>query len=167
MLPREIVSGGQTGADRAGLDWAIGRGIPHGGWCPEGRLAEDGPIPGRYQLRETPGGEYALRTEWNVRDSDATVIFSLDLALTGGSALTWELAGQNRKLRLHLARANYSDVDEAGGHLREFVDANFVEVLNVAGSRNSTEPGIGEFVRGVLDAAFPAGGRSAAGAICR
>jgi hypothetical protein len=53
-MPMKIVSGGQTGVDRAALDWAIQRGIPHGGWCPRGRRAEDGRIPERYRLRETP-----------------------------------------------------------------------------------------------------------------
>ncbi len=63
----KIVSGGQTGADRAALDFAIAHGIPQGGWCPKGRKAEDGPIPDRYQLKETPSDNYAQRTEWNVR----------------------------------------------------------------------------------------------------
>ena len=155
MLPQKIVSGGQTGADRAGLDWAIARDIPHGGWCPAGRLAEDGPIPERYRLEETPTESYALRTEWNVRDSDATVIFSLGPNLTGGSDLTRELAKQRGKLWLHLSKARSADVEEAAARLRDFVDGNFVEILNVAGPRSSTEPGIGDFTRAVLDAAFP------------
>ncbi|MGI8605082.1 MAG: YpsA SLOG family protein [Verrucomicrobiales bacterium] len=68
MKPIRIISGGQTGADRAALDWAIANGVPHGGWCPKGRLAEDGPIPDRYQLTETPTANYLQRNEWNVRD---------------------------------------------------------------------------------------------------
>ena len=75
ILPERIVSGGQTGADRAALDWAIERGIPHGGWCPRGRRAEDGRIDRRYALRETPAHDYQQRTRWNVRDSDGTLIF--------------------------------------------------------------------------------------------
>ena len=73
----KIISGGQTGADCAALDFAIEHGIPHGGWCPGGRLAEDGPIDARYQLKETPSANYTQRTEWNVRDSDGTVVFSI------------------------------------------------------------------------------------------
>ena len=73
----KFVSGGQTGADRAALDWAIEHKFEHGGWCPLGRLAEDGPIDPKYELTETPTAEYAQRTEWNVRDSDGTVIFSI------------------------------------------------------------------------------------------
>ncbi len=73
----KIISGGQTGADRAALDWAIRNGIPHGGWCPKGRKAEDGPIEAKYQLQETPSSKYLQRTDWNARDSDGTVIFSV------------------------------------------------------------------------------------------
>ena len=80
-----IISGGQTGADRAALDWAIEHGIPHGGWCPLGRKAEDGRIDGRYQLNETPSSSYVLRTERNVRDSDGTVVLSISAVLTGGA----------------------------------------------------------------------------------
>ena len=102
---QKIISGGQTGADRAALDFAIARGIPHGGWCPRGRLAEDGTIPALYQLSETPGPDHAQRTEWNVRDSDGTVIFSIAPALTGGSRETAELARQHQKPCLHLVRS--------------------------------------------------------------
>ena len=83
-----IYSGGQTGADIAGLNFAIERGIPHGGWCPRGRKAEDGVIPPRFRLRETPSAGYSQRTEWNVRDSDATVIFTIADRLNGGSLKT-------------------------------------------------------------------------------
>lgn len=150
--PEKIISGGQTGADRAALDWAIARGLPHGGWCPAGRLAEDGPIPERYRLRETPDADYAQRTEWNVRDADATVIFSLASELTGGSAQTLEFAQQQGKPVLHLSRALHGP--DAAELLRQFVTHHQVRVLNVAGPRASHEPEIGQFVRNVLDAAF-------------
>ena len=94
-LAEKIVSGGQTGADRAALDWSIKNGIPHGGWCPKGRKAEDGPIDGKYQLKETPSSNYPQRTEWNVRDSDGTVVFSVKAVLTGGSKRTVDLARQH------------------------------------------------------------------------
>lgn len=93
----KIVSGGQTGADRAGLDWAIKHGIPYGGWCCKGRRSEDGSIPSQYQLQETPSTNYLQRTEWNVRDSDGTVIFSLAERLSGGSLKTLEFAIKHRK----------------------------------------------------------------------
>ena len=82
-----IVSGGQTGADRAALDWAIGHGLPHGGWCPKGRLAEDGTIDGRYALQEARTTDYLDRTRQNVIDSDATLILNLG-ELNGGSQAT-------------------------------------------------------------------------------
>ena len=81
----KIISGGQTGVDRAALDVAIAMGIPHGGWCPKGRRAEDGTIPARYHLAETRSAAYRQRTEWNVRDSEGTVIFTISPVLIGGS----------------------------------------------------------------------------------
>ncbi len=150
---RKIVSGGQTGADRAALDWArTTRGvIEHGGWCPLGRLAEDGRINDCYLLQETPSDGYAQRTEWNVRDSDATVVFSLAAILTGGSALTVDIAKKWKRPCLHLSRAKSTNpADEIG----RFVDEYFVEALNVAGPRASGEPNIAEFVIEVLDEAF-------------
>jgi hypothetical protein len=101
----EIISGGQTGADRAALDWAIKHGIPHGGWCPKGRRSEDGPIDAKYQLQETPSNNYAQRTEWNVKDSDGTVIFSVRKRLSGNSSETLEFAIKHRKPYLHTSSA--------------------------------------------------------------
>jgi hypothetical protein len=88
----KIVSDGQTGADRAALDWALSHRLPCGGWCPKGRKAEDGPIDSKYPLKESPSASYLQRTEWNVRDSDATVLFSLAAELKGGSKKTVEFA---------------------------------------------------------------------------
>ena len=98
------MSGGQTGADRAALDFAIAHAIPHGGWCPQGRRAEDGPIPGQYQLAETFIGDYLQRTEWNVRDTDGTVIFTVAAMLTGGSERTAEFAARHAKPFIHLSQ---------------------------------------------------------------
>ena len=83
----KIVSGGQTGVDRAALDCALQRGIDCGGWCPEGRLAEDGRIPPAYPVTELPGGGYPERTRKNVQDSDGTVIIYLG-ELSGGTEKT-------------------------------------------------------------------------------
>src|SRR4051812_1170847 len=99
----KIISGGQTGADRAALDFAIARGLAHGGWCPKGRIAEDGIIPHRYGLVETPEADPAQRTEWNVRDADGTVLFSIGETLRGGSEKTERFAIQYHKPWLHLA----------------------------------------------------------------
>jgi hypothetical protein len=147
-LVERIVSGGQTGADRAALDFAVAHGIPHGGWCPQGRLAEDGAIAAGYALRETPTPYYTERTEWNVRDSDATVIISLARELTGGSKATMECAGRLGKPWLHLSRAR--DGAAGAGRLRAFVQHHQVRVLNVAGPRESGEPDIGGYVTEVL-----------------
>jgi hypothetical protein len=142
----KIVSGGQTGADRAALDWALARGVPCGGWCPKGRRAEDGVIDARYPLTETPSADYAQRTEWNVRDADATVIVSLAPVLSGGSRLTQELAERLGKPCLHL----HSGVD-APALLADFLRRHRVRVLNVAGPRASNEPGVYRYVQQVLD----------------
>ena len=96
---KKIVSGGQTGADRAGLDVASRWNFPYGGWCPKGRKAEDGAIGGQYLLTETPSSNYLQRTEWNVRDSDATVIFTLSSQLSGGSKRTAEFVRSTANLR--------------------------------------------------------------------
>jgi hypothetical protein len=149
--PVKLVSGGQTGADRAALDWAVTNGLAHGGWCPKGRKAEDGTIARRYALSETPTDSYVERTEWNVRDSDGTVILSLSDSLTGGSKRTAELAEQYGKPWLHICKQSRAD---AGERLRQFVSSHDIRVLNVAGPRASTEPDVGDFVRDVLDQAF-------------
>src|SRR5438876_1977372 len=91
MIVSKIISGGQTGVDRAALDVALELGIPCGGWCPQGRRAEDGVIPARYPLRETPWWGYPQRTEWNVRDSDGTLILA-EGEPDRGTVLTRELA---------------------------------------------------------------------------
>jgi hypothetical protein len=150
----KIVSGGQTGADRAALDWAIERGILHGGWCPKGRKAEDGPIDGRYQLQETGSVDYLKRTEWNIRDSDGTVIFTMRSELTGGSKRTAGFALKHRKPCLHLEAGE--TISQCAVRLSEFLRANNIRILNVAGSRGSKEPEVGAFVRAVLDAAVSA-----------
>ena len=149
---QRIISGGQTGADRAALDWAIEHGMPHGGWCPRGRKAEDGRIDGRYQLNETPSSSYILRTERNVNDSDGTVVFSIAAVLTGGSRRTVELVRKHEKPCLHLSAT--SDGDKAAGLLREFIRQHGIKVLNVAGPRGSQAPGVAEFVTATLTKAL-------------
>jgi hypothetical protein len=145
----KILSGGQTGADQAALDWAIKRGFPYGGWCPAGRRAEDGKINDRYQLSETPSSDYDERTEWNVRDSDATLIFSLAAEVTGGSKLTQEFCIMHRKPCLHVHPKLNAVV-----LIREFLKRYPVKVLNIAGPRLSREPGIADYVLSILDQVF-------------
>lgn len=133
----QIVSGGQTGVDRGALDAAIELSLAHGGWCPHGRLAEDGIIPAHYLLREHKSPDYAARTEQNVIDSDATLILYRD-RLQGGTALTNRLAKEHQK-PLHRVRLE-SPIRYA--RIIEWLLANSVRVLNVAGPRGSSNPGL-------------------------
>ncbi|MBC8244792.1 MAG: putative molybdenum carrier protein [Verrucomicrobia bacterium] len=150
---RKIVSGGQTGVDRAALDWALANGVACGGWCPLGRWAEDGPIDARYPLRETPEANPAQRTEWNVRDSDGTLIVSLAKRLAGGTRLTADLAKRLAKPHLIVTQTD-GDLPAQAESLRRFIAEHGVAVLNVAGPRESGEPGAGEYAAGLLDAAL-------------
>jgi Circularly permutated YpsA SLOG family len=141
MKPIKIVSGGQTGADRAALDWALAHKVECGGWCPKGRKAEDGPIDLKYPLKETPSASYLQRTEWNVRDSDATVLFSIEPTLTGGSKRTMEFARRHEKPWLHLCAGDSAAAEK----LKAFTEEHRVKILNVAGPRASNEPGVGSW----------------------
>jgi hypothetical protein len=147
--PRKIISGGQTGADRAALDAARARGWPIGGWCPRDRDAEDGPIDTSYPLRETESLEHAVRTEQNVIDSDGTAIIAFG-PLHGGSALTERLAHQHGK-PVQVIDAESNSIDEACEQLRQFTQAHPIEVLNVAGPRGSNQPAIYRYVHAVID----------------
>lgn len=142
----KIVSGGQTGADRAALDWAIAHQIPHGGWCPEERLAEDGVIAASYQLAELPGGGYRQRTKANVQDSDATLIVSMASKLTGGSLATAKFGDQLRKPWLHV----HPGMDWKT-YIADWLQRHRIHVLNVAGPRASKEPDVADFTHDVLD----------------
>ena len=152
MKIEKIVSGGQTGADRAALDFAIGQNIPYGGWVPKGRKTEDGQLPDQYHLQEMPVTDYAARTEQNVIDSDGTVIISHGF-LTGGSALTKEFAIRHEKPCLHLDMNNTS-IDEAAGLLNLWISEHQLKVLNVAGARAGKDPEIYTMTRNILNAAF-------------
>ena len=149
----KIVSGGQTGADRAALDAAMELGIAVGGWVPAGRAAEDGAIPLRYpNLRETESSAPEQRTARNVRDSDATLILSHG-PLSGGSALTARLAREAGRSLLHLDLAAMS-VPEAATQLLTWLSEVGPSTLNVAGTRMSQDPRIYDAARAVLRAAL-------------
>lgn len=135
--PLRIVSGGQTGVDRGALDAAIALGVPHGGWCPKGRLAEDGPIAERYLLQELESPDYAARTEQNVVDSDGTLILYYH-ALQGGTLLTHRLAKRYGKPIRRVRLDRRIDYGAVGRWLRE----HDIRVLNVAGPRASSHSGI-------------------------
>ena len=143
----KIISGGQTGVDRAALDWAMAHGVEHGGWCPRGRRADDGAIAPRYRLQETPSDNYAQRTEWNVRDSDATLIISLNARLKGGSLLTAKLASA-------YGRHSALGWNQAVSMVQGLVQNHQIRVLNVAGPRASGQPGVGQWTSELLTSAL-------------
>lgn len=142
----KIVSGGQTGADQAGLASALSLGIPHGGWCPKGRKSEDGRIPDCYLMKEHEKEEYPPRTWANVRDSDGTVIFTLG-ELERGSKLTSDFCDKQKKPWVHFDLSKVNDT-QAAVKLSRFIRDNEIKTLNVAGNRESKSPGI--FVSVVL-----------------
>ncbi len=129
----KIVSGGQTGVDRGALDAAITLGLAHGGWCPKGRIAEDGPIDPRYQLQELASSDYAARTERNVLDSDGTLILYQG-RLQGGTALTNRLAKQHGKPLFRVRLEQPVPVDE----IIRWLQNHHIQTLNVAGPRGSS-----------------------------
>lgn len=141
-----IVSGGQTGVDRGALDAAMALGIAHGGWCPRGRRAEDGRVPLRYNVRETESSRYDIRTERNILDADGTLILHAG-PLTAGTALTRRLAALHGKpLRLvDLTAPLDSDA------VRRWLLGAKIGVLNVAGPRESSSPGIAGRAQAALE----------------
>ena len=155
----KVVSGGQAGADREGWDVALELGLEIGGWVPRARRAEDGRIPDRYVgLQETASAGYAERTQLNVRDSDATVVFvAVRKGMTPGSGAT---CGHARRLGkpcmvLRLV-GDEGEAERAAVELRAWIAEHDIAVLNVAGSSASKAPGLCERVRAVLVAALGA-----------
>ena len=148
----KVISGGQTGTDRAGLDVAIELGIPHGGWIPKGRKTEEGPLPAKYDLKEMGTTSYPKRTEKNILDSDGTVIFTFG-KLTGGSELTCKLAKQHGYPCLHVD-LNKVSVGEGAELVRPWIEKHKIKILNVAGSRASKAPTIYDFAKQILKAAI-------------
>ena len=144
VIRMKIVSGGQTGVDRAALDAAIAIGLGHGGWCPAGRLAEDGTVPSRYQLVETATADYAFRTEQNVLDSDATLIL-FEGRLRGGTLLTRKCCERWQKPHLVVRLA-----DDSAAAASRWLAETAPRTLNVAGPRESSAPGIEDRARQFL-----------------
>ena len=153
---RKIISGGQTGADRAGLDFAIEKGLEHGGYVPRGRKAEDGRIDDRYNLVELSTSSYPARTRRNIEESNGTVIFSLERLLSGGTKLTWGHANKVGKPVLHIYDTRKEGISNPDSlrlevqALTDFLRSNKIEVLNVAGPRESKEPGVYEWTLTML-----------------
>ena len=144
----KIVSGGQTGVDRAALDVAVFLEIPHGGWCPRGRKAEDGSISNVYQLTETRSSSYVVRTEKNVAESDGTLILYRN-SMSRGTALTASFTRRHVRpcLAIDIASMQSSDSDEDWikekvAEIHAWLIQEAIETLNVAGPRESTSSGI-------------------------
>jgi len=153
----KIVSGAQTGVDRAALDVAIGRGIDHGGWVPKGRIAEDGRIPAIYRVTETGTSRYAERTRRNVIDSDGTLII-YEGAMSGGTLLTRRCVREAGKPVLAVDLGTTTAAD-AASRIRAWIGENRIRVLNVAGPRESERRGIYGRARGLLIEVFGPAGR--------
>jgi hypothetical protein len=150
MKIAKMVSGGQTGADRGGLNAAIWCELPYGGWMPKGRKAEDGVIPHKYEgLKETSSADYLARTEANVVDSDATLVFCFGLP-TGGSKKTVDYAEKHGKpcLAVDLGEDKGETLERICAYISGIADKS--GVLNVAGSRESKIPGIERAVAAMM-----------------
>jgi hypothetical protein len=148
----KIISGGQTGVDRAALDMAIKHGIPHGGWVPRGRKAEDGILPRKYSVRETSGYSYSRRTERNVLEADGTLILSRG-KLKGGSLLTRQMALKHGRPWLHVDLEKRSAF-EAALNVHEWSTRERIGVLNVAGPRASEDREIYILASRILETLF-------------
>ena len=133
----KIISGGQTGVDRAALDTALKNNFPVGGWCPKGRKAEDGPIDSLYPLKETTSDKYQIRTELNVRDSDGTLIICKGTP-SGGTALTIKKVREQGKALLIIDLQK----QPASEQVYRWILDNEITTLNIAGPRESQSPGI-------------------------
>ena len=149
---KKIISGGQTGADRAALDVALLLNVAHGGWIPKSRKTEDGTLPDKYRLQEMPTACYPARTEKNILDSAGTVIFSHG-SLTGCSKLTQKLAQKHNRPCLHV---NFNEVPDYNAVfiVRKWMYENNVETLNVAGPRASGDSQIYDAVYRVIKGVF-------------
>ena len=149
---KRIVSGGQTGVDRAALDVAIKLGITHGGWIPRGRLTESGELPQKYHLKETSSAQYSVRTEKNVVDAHGTLIISHG-PLTGGTEYTREMAIKHSRPWLHI------DLDRtaafhAATAINKWILQKKIEILNVAGPRASEDPAIYQDTLNILESVY-------------
>lgn len=137
---KKIISGGQTGVDRAALDVAIKLNIPHGGWCPKGRLSESGKIPQKYLLQETESSDYSERTLLNIKDSDGTLILvpTVPIKVTDGTILTLQEVDKQQKPFLVIDLSKKIEIDL----IADWIKDNCIETLNIAGPRESQSSGI-------------------------
>jgi hypothetical protein len=145
----KIISGGQTGVDRAALDAALRHGIESGGWCPTGRLDEFGRIPDRYAVKELEDSGSTERTLQNVKDSDGTVIIYTG-KLSGGTEQTLHFCIEQRRPHELIDASNVS-TEKAAQSVADFICENNIDILNIAGPRQSEWPEGYGYVAQVLD----------------
>ncbi|MCK5431616.1 MAG: putative molybdenum carrier protein [Gammaproteobacteria bacterium] len=145
FLKLKIISGGQTGVDRAALDAALESGISAGGWCPQGREAEDGPIAEKYPLQELTDGSYKERTLKNVQESDATVIIYFE-TISGGTEETLSFCLKEKKPYLLIDGSDFNE-EGASKRIKQFINGNQISLLNVAGPRASKEKRAYEYTK--------------------
>jgi hypothetical protein len=151
-MVKKIISGGQTGVDRAALDFAINFDIPHGGWIVKGRWAEDGVLPEKYMLQEIPESSYPRRTLKNVVESDGTLLISRG-PLTGGSDYTRKMAISRNRPHIHID-LSLSSAFQGAEQIRNWLTKEKIEILNVAGPRSSKAPDLYKAVLDLLETAF-------------
>jgi hypothetical protein len=149
---RQIISGGQTGVDRAALDVAIKLALPHGGWIPKGRITESGPLADKYNLKETESSSYTERTEKNVMDADGTLIISRG-PLAGGSEYTREMALKHDRSWLHIDLSQ-SAAFQAVTTINQWIMQKKIGILNVAGPRASKDPSIYREASNILESTY-------------
>ncbi len=142
----QIISGGQTGVDRSALDIAINHNVPCGGWCPAGRAADDGPIDSKYPLRETNEMDHTVRTGYNVKESDASILIFRG-TLQGGTAYAVEMARHLHKPVRAIDLDNPPGADE----IAEWIASNDIRTLHIGGQRESSSPGIYQQAYDYLD----------------
>ena len=145
FLKLKIISGGQTGVDRAALDAALESGVSVGGWCPQGREAEDGPITEKYPLQELTDGSYKERTLKNVQDSDATVLIYFE-SISGGTAETLSFCLNEKKPYLLINGIDITE-ESASKQIKQFINESQISILNVAGPRASKEKRAYEYTK--------------------
>ncbi|MBL9132040.1 MAG: hypothetical protein JNG86_12630 [Verrucomicrobiaceae bacterium] len=145
-LKISIITGFQEGAERAALDWALTNSIPHGGWRPQ-RLPDEEALDPKYKLKEAETADVLGSVENNVRDSDATVIFTVGPKTSGPAQKANTYAKKQKKPVLHVHRA----VLGAAERVVEFMDKHYIRRLHVTGSTEAAEPGAGNWVSMTLD----------------
>ena len=143
-----IVSSGQPGADQAALDWALAHHINYGGWRKKSPKANSGVSDVKFQLAEVPNAGYLQKVEWNVRDSDGTIVFSLADKLDGSLKRNADFAMRHEKPFMHFRPGVHPKF------IARFIQYHKISALNIVGKSESSSPGIYQFVMDALNQAL-------------